>query len=123
MKYLIMVYTNPHMRSFWETASDEERTEGAQGHASVMRALTEAGELIASASLDDQSLTKRVALVDGRASTTDGPFAEVKEHLAGFYFIECSSEERALEWAAQMPEADFGMVEVRPIRDLSAYGL
>jgi hypothetical protein len=123
MKFLIMVYTNPHMREFWENASEEERMAGADGHNKVRAALEEAGELIASAALDDQSSTKRVNNVEGHALTTDGPFAEVKEHLAGFYFVDCASEDRALEWAAQMPEADFGMVEVRPIRDLSAYGL
>jgi hypothetical protein len=122
MKYLIMVYTNPHMREFWENATDEERRAGAQGHADVVRALTESGEMVVSEALD-QGEVKRVGLVEGRVTTTDGPFAEVKEVLAGFYLVDCASEERALEIAAMMPEADFGMVEMRPVLDLSAYGL
>lgn len=123
MKYLIMVYTNPHMREFWENASDEERMEGAGGHKHAYDALTASGELIASEALDDVTTAKRVTLSDGVVSATDGPFAEVKEHLAGFYLVECESEERAIEIGGMMPEADFGMVEVRPVIDLSAYGL
>ncbi len=52
--------------------------------------------------------------------TTDGPFAEVKEQLAGFYLVDCESMERAVEIVAQIPEAPFSIVEVRPIRDLGA---
>ena len=53
---------------------------------------------------------------------TDRPFAEVKEHLAGFYLVDCESIDRAVEHAARIPEAGFGLVEVRPIMDLSAPG-
>lgn len=55
---------------------------------------------------------------EGRTITTDGPFAEVKEHLAGFYLIECDSMERAVELAARVPDAASGEVEVRPVLDL-----
>jgi hypothetical protein len=51
--------------------------------------------------------------------TTDGPFAEVKEQLAGFYLVECDSIERATEIAARIPEAEAGVVEVRPVRTFS----
>ena len=114
-----MVYTNPYMREAWENMSDASRMEGAAGHAAVKSALQSAGALIASAALQEPVTAKVVS----RSSSTDGPFAETKEHLAGFYLIEVASEAEALEWAARMPEAEFGMVEVRPIRDLSAYGL
>ena len=46
---------------------------------------------------------------------TDGPFAEVKEHLAGFFLVDCESFERAIEIAARVPEAELGLVEVRPV--------
>ena len=60
-------------------------------------------------------LGKRVTVRDGQAVTSDGPFAEVKEQLAGFYLVECESMERAVEIAAQIPEAEAGQIEVRPI--------
>jgi hypothetical protein len=60
---------------------------------------------------------------DGRTITTDGPFAELKEHLAGFYLLDCESIERAVEIAARIPEAALGLVEVRPVMDISAPGI
>jgi hypothetical protein len=53
--------------------------------------------------------------------TTDGPFAEVKEQLAGFYLLDCDSMDRAVEIVAQIPEAPYSVVEVRPVRDLGAF--
>jgi hypothetical protein len=55
---------------------------------------------------------------EGRTLTSDGPFAEVKEHLAGFYLIECQSQERAVELAARVPDAFYNEVEVRPVMDV-----
>jgi len=72
--------------------------------------------------LADPSAGKRVTVQDGKAMTTDGPFAEVKEHLAGFYLVDCDSVERAVEVASRVPEAEFGMVEVRPVLSLSDLG-
>ncbi len=64
------------------------------------------------------SLAKRVAVDGGRTITTDGPFAEVKEHLAGFYLVDCDGMERAVEIAAMIPGAESLILEVRPVMDL-----
>ena len=71
-----------------------------------------------SEALADPTLSRRVSVREGRTITSDGPFGEVKEFLAGFYLIECESLERAVEYAARMPEAPVGEIEVRPIMDL-----
>jgi hypothetical protein len=76
-----------------------------------------------SASLADQAQAKQVTHRHGHTATTDGPFAELKEELAGFYFVDCASIERAIDIASRIPEGMDGRVEVRPIRDLSAIGL
>ena len=55
---------------------------------------------------------------DGQALTSDGPYAEAKELLAGFFLVDCDSIERAVEVAARVPEAELGLVEVRPILNL-----
>jgi hypothetical protein len=73
--------------------------------------------------LADPSLAKRVSVRDGRTMISDGPFAEVKEHLAGFYLIEVDTMERAVELAARVPDAAWGEVEVRPVLDMSALEL
>jgi hypothetical protein len=121
MKYLIMIYGNPQSRQAWEGFSNAQRSEGLRLYASLREDLAASGELIVSEALADMSLTKRVHVLDGRTMTTDGPFAEVKEQLAGFFLIECESFERAIEHAARVPEATLGLVEVRPVMDLSGF--
>ena len=118
MKYLIMLYGNPMTREWWAALSDEEKNEAAGGHFAINEALAASGEMIVTQALADPATGQRVSLVDGRAVTSDGPFAEVKEYLAGFYLVDVDSPERAVEIAGQFPEAEWGLVEVRPILEL-----
>jgi hypothetical protein len=115
MKYLLLIYGNPRTREFWARCSEAERAEGLEAYAALNRDLAASGELIASEALADPSAGKRVSARGGRTLTTDGPFAEAKEQLAGFFLLECRSLERAIEVAARVPEAEFGLVEVRPV--------
>ena len=86
-------------------------------YAALMEGLIASGELIVSHALADPSLSRRVSVQEGRTLTTDGPFAEAKELLAGFVLVECESIERAIEHAARVPEAALGLVEVRPVME------
>jgi hypothetical protein len=115
MKYVILIYGNPESRAIWESFSDDEKAAGYAYYAKLGDELAASGELIVTEALADASQTKRVAVRDGRTVTTDGPFAEAKELLAGFFLLECESIERAIEWAARMPEAELGLIEVRPV--------
>ncbi len=90
-------------------------------YTALMEDLIASGELIVSHALADPSLSRRVSVQEGRTLTTDGPFAEAKELLAGFVLVECESIERAIEHAARVPEAALGLVEVRPVMDLSGF--
>jgi len=120
MKYLILIHSNPQSREIWESFSDEQRSEGYAYYAALNDELVSSGEMIVSEALADPSTGQRLPAQAGSAVTTsDGPFAEVKEHLAGFFLIQCESMERALEIAARVPEADLGLVEVRPVLNLS----
>jgi len=118
VKYLILIYHNPAARQVWEGFSDDQRAEGLRYYAALVEELAESGELVASEALADPSQAKRVAVHEGRTITSDGPFAEAKEHLAGFFLVDCDSADRAIEHAARIPEAAFGLVEVRPVVDL-----
>lgn len=69
----------------------------------------------------DPSLGIRVSTRGGHTVSSDGPFAEVKEHLAGFYLIDVDNEKRAVEVAARVPDAVWGLVEVRPVLDMSGW--
>jgi len=119
VKYLILIYSNPKSREIWESFSDAQRGEGLQVYAALHADLTASGELVVSEALADPSLAKRVSVAEGRTMTSDGPFAEAKEHLAGFFLVDCASLDRAVEIAARVPEAVLGLVEVRRVLDLN----
>jgi hypothetical protein len=121
MKYLILIYSNPTSRKIWERLPADRRGEGLAMYTALMEGLIASGELIVSHALADPSLSRRVSVQEGRTLTTDGPFAEAKELLAGFVLVECESIERAIEHAARVPEAALGLVEVRPVMDLSGF--
>jgi hypothetical protein len=114
VKYVILIYGNPASRKIWASFSDAERTDGLRHYAALTESLAESGELIVSEALADPSLTRRVPAV-GADLVTDLPMAEAKEQLAGFYLVECADMERALAIAARVPEARYGLVEVRPV--------
>ena len=118
MKYLVLIYSNPASREIWEGFSDEQRAEGFRYYGAITEELAASGELIVTEALADPSLTRRVTVRDGQTLTSDGPFAEAKELLAGFYLLECDSMERAVEVAARLPEAELGLIEVRPVLSL-----
>jgi hypothetical protein len=123
VKYVILIYSNPTSRKLWEGFSDAERAEGYRAYAALDEDLAASGELIVSEALADPSAATRVAVQEGRTITTDGPFAEAKELLAGFYLVECESLERAVAIAARVPGlAELGLVEVRPVLDLGGQG-
>jgi hypothetical protein len=121
VKYLILIHSNPTTRKLWGELPLAQRAQGLRAYAALREDLTASGELIVSEALADPSLSRRVLVRDGRTMTTDGPYAEVKEHLAGFFLVECESIERAIEHAARVPEAPYGLVEVRPVMDLSGF--
>ena len=121
MKYLILIHSNPDFRERWASLSTAERAEFGRAHRALTTDLTASGELVAAEGMGDPALGLRVTVRDGR-TTTDGPFAEVKEHLAGFYLVDCAAPERAVQIAARIPDARWGLVEVRPVLTLDAPG-
>ncbi len=123
MKYVILIYGNPASREAWEGLSAAERLSGLTAYRELADDLVASGEMIVSEALADSSLAKRITVRDGRTTTSDGPFAEVKEHLAGFFLVDCDSIDLAIERAARIPEAAFGLVEVRPVMDLRGFEL
>lgn len=115
MRYVILIYHNKQAQDVWETLSEAERGARIHAHVDLVNDLVDSSEMVLSEALTDPSQGKRVLVRDGATSTTDGPFAEVKEHLAGFYLVECDTIERAIELAARIPESTLGTVEVRPV--------
>lgn len=113
MKYIELIHNNP---AAWQALSQEEREEHNRDADDFLERLVASGELVGGAVvLAHPSNAKTVRVRDGLPAVTDGPFAEGKEHLAGYYVLECESMERATEIATQNPSARYFAVEVRPI--------
>lgn len=121
MKYLILIHHNPAVRAVWDELSNDQRAEGLSFYTALRNDLIASGELIVSEALTDPDEGKHVSVRDGQVFSSDGPFAEVKEVLAGFFLVECASFERAVEIAGRIPEAEFVPVHVRPIKELSDF--
>jgi hypothetical protein len=117
MKYVILIRHNLKALELWARMPAEQRAEGLAAYAALNEDLAASGELIVTQALAHPSTGKLVSVRDGEVIASDGPYAEVKEHLAGFFLIECDSIDRAVQVAARVPEAAFVEIEVRPVLD------
>jgi hypothetical protein len=85
------------------------------------KALQEAGALLALDGLHPQAVGARVSFSSGRGTVTDGPFAEAKEAIGGYWMIQVKSKEEAIEWATRAPMTDGDVIEVRQVQELSDF--
>ena len=86
------------------------------------RAAADAGVLVGGEGLQPSSTATTVRMRDNETLTTDGPFAETREQLGGYYLLDCSDLDDAIGWAARIPDAAHGSVEVRPVMDYDDAG-
>ncbi|MCZ4306252.1 YciI family protein [Zoogloeaceae bacterium G21618-S1] len=112
MKYLCLVYANEH---HLHTQPDSPEDAECQAYAEQVAG---SGRMLAAEALEPVATATTVRMRDGKVSITDGPFAETKEQLAGFYLVEARDLNEAIQVAAQIPAARVGSVEVRPVRQL-----
>ncbi|RTL51158.1 MAG: YciI family protein [Rhodocyclaceae bacterium] len=108
MKYLCLVYAEERRL---EEIDDGECLRCGQG-------IADSGRLLAAEPLHPVSTATTLRVRDGKVSVTDGPFAETKEQLTGFYLIDAADLDEALQIAAKIPPARVGSIEVRPVREL-----
>ena len=85
------------------------------------RSIRESGHCVASEALESVATAKTVRVRGGKANVMDGPFAETKEQLAGFYMVEAETLDEAVQLAAKIPPARVGSIEVRPIRPIREF--
>jgi hypothetical protein len=112
VKYMLLIYNNPATYQGW---SEAERDELFGEVDVIMKELTASGELVGGEALADASSTKTVRVRDGVPETTDGPYAEAKEQLAGYLMVDCASPKRAAISAARWPDARYFAMEVRQV--------
>ncbi len=122
MKYLILIHQNRGAREQFASFPPEVQAAGMQGYYDLNAELAGTGELVSAEALSDDSTCTVLSMKSGSIVTSDGPFAESKEMLAGFYLVDVTSLDRALEIAAKIPEvqAGAGDVEVRAVMDTAA---
>jgi hypothetical protein len=108
MLYMFLLY--------WDEANPPAAAEDVIGeHFAFAKLARERGAYVCSEALGGASNATTVRVRDGKSVVTDGPFAEAKEAMGGFYILDCKDLDEALEFATQIPDAKYAGVEVRPI--------
>jgi hypothetical protein len=115
MQYVLLIYGSEER---WEEASEEERHDVFQRYVAFTQALRDRGALVGGEPLQSTATATTVRVRSDETLTTDGPFAETKEQLGGFYIIDVDTIDEAIEWAGQIPAAEVGSIEVRPVMPL-----
>ena len=112
MQYMLLIYGEPGR---WESAPEEERNEVRGRYVALAAELREREAYVDGNELQDVAAATTVRVIAGETEITDGPFAETKEALGGYFLIEAESLDAAIAWAAKIPAAAQGAVEVRPL--------
>jgi hypothetical protein len=112
MKYAFTIYTDETQR---ENATPEQMQQVSQAYFELTQEMEQRGVLVAGDGLYPTPTATTVRVRDGERNVTDGPFAETKEQLGGFYVLDVKDLDEAIEWAAKIPTAQFGSVEIRPV--------
>ena len=112
MQYMLLIYGN---EAEMLSASKDTMQEMISAYGAYTAAIRAAGVLIASDRLRPTSTATTVSIVDGETKVLDGPYAETKEQLGGYYLVDVPDLDAALSWAARCPGAAHGRIEVRPI--------
>ena len=120
MKYLLTIYTD---ESGFADVTPQDVQQLMAAYEAFGREVTEAGAMLGGEGLQPSVTARTVRMRDGAPLHTDGPFAETREQLGGYYLLECRDLDDAINWAARIPGAQQGSIEVRPVMDYDAAGL
>jgi hypothetical protein len=112
MQYLLALYLD---ESSWGKMTPEQQQQGSAAYSAYSEALSQAGALKNANRLQPSSTATTMRTTSGKTQTLDGPFADSKEQLAGYYLIDVPNLDAALSWAGRCPAAQHGIVEVRAI--------
>ena len=113
MQYLLLIYD---AENSGPKPGTPEFDDFIQSYGKLSEEVKQKGIMLSANALDGVSTATTVRVRNGEVRTTDGPFAETKEQLGGYYLLDCKDLDEAIEYAAKIPSAVFGSVEVRPIK-------
>jgi hypothetical protein len=116
MKYLCLIYDDEKQ---YETMTKEQGDAFMGEYFAYTEGIKSSGHYIAGEALQPVSTATTIRLRNGKISTTDGPFAETKEQLGGFYLVEAKDLNEAIQVASRIPSVKIGSIEVRPVVDFS----
>ena len=111
MQYMLLIYSN-------ENRSDDGDEEVIKRYGKFTQEVGDAGKLVSADRLKPATAATTVRIRNGETLVTDGPFAETKEQLGGYYVLECENIDEALQYAAKIPAAEIGSIEVRPVWEM-----
>jgi hypothetical protein len=114
MKYMLLIYGDPSAMPDDPAAGEKMMND----YMTFTQGIVDSGEMVAGDPLAGIDTATSVRVRNGKTTTTDGPFAETKEVLGGYYIVDVKDLDRALELAAQIPGALVGTIEVRPVMDI-----
>ena len=117
MKYMLLIY---HDEQAWANLSEQERQHIYGEYRQLTQELMASGHHLAGSELQPTATASSMRVRDGKPLATDGPFAETKEQLAGYFLVEANSLDEAAAIAARIPSARVGTVEVRPVAEAAA---
>jgi len=116
MKYILMDYVQ---EAGWPKLTKAEKEHWLGAYVAYTEAMTKAGILKSSTGLEPTSAATTVRVANGKTQVLDGPYTDSKEQLGGFHIIDVPDLDAALSWPARSPTAIHGVIEVRPIMDIS----
>jgi hypothetical protein len=114
MKYMLLIY---HEEKSWDGLTEQERQEMYAEYRRFSEEIQGSGHYLAGSELAPVSTATTVRVRDGKQLATDGPFAETKEQLGGYYLIQADNLDEAIGIAARIPSARVGKIEVRPLAE------
>jgi hypothetical protein len=117
MKYMLLIFDDEQA---WRAMRSAERQKVMEDYGHFTRQVKTAGQFVAGAQLQPSETATCVKVREGKRLLTDGPFAETREQLGGYYVVEAKDLDEALTLAAQIPSAQFGTIEVRPVIEVPA---
>jgi hypothetical protein len=112
MQYILMLYVD---EAGWPKLTKTEQEKGVAAYTAFTEALAKAGVLRGTNRLQPSSAATTVRVVNGKSQVLDGPYAETKKQLGGYYVIDVADLDAAMSWAARCPAAGHGVIEVRPL--------
>jgi len=115
MKYMLLIYRN---EAAMQGASEKQMSEVMGAYIAYTKAMRESGAFVAGDPLQPSSTATTVRVANGKSKVLNGPYAESKEQLGGYYILDVPDLDAALSWAARCPGAQHGALEVRPVRPM-----